>query len=209
MGSSNSYFCSNRARTSCPAELRKRRPRDGELSCAQSHLWEQPKAGILPSFWWRNKEKPVKKWHFVCTRKYTHMQSRKGRPFPCLSLLLLIFLLVTTQIKPPRAPTKPAILRAYRRAPGQQQQNEPFGTPAPLPYTDPGTVGPGPGDGTERAATPPTRPLARGHKQEHPSPTKLSALYSATTIHKVQTWSGTSESRGLTLNTCFASKSKA
>lgn len=31
------------------------------------------------------KNKPIEKWHLICRNKYTHTQSRKGRPCPCFS----------------------------------------------------------------------------------------------------------------------------
>lgn len=82
----------------------------------------------------KEQKKPVKKWHFICTHKYTHTQSRKGRPSPRFSPFAYFPISHNTNqtAKLTRPPNKSAILRVYRHAPWQHQPNEAFGMPAPL-----------------------------------------------------------------------------
>lgn len=176
----------------------------------------------------KEQKNPVKKWHFICTHKYTHTQSRKGRPSPRFSPFAYFPISHNTNqtAKLTRPPNKSAILRVYRRAPWQHQLNEAFGMPAPLrtqaqnrgsslvrsgSRTD--SQAPATGDGihthTEQLSILPTRLPAWVHKKDLPSPTNLPALYRATKIYKIQKLSGTLKSGLLMLSMWFATKLRA
>lgn len=92
----------------------------------------------------KEQKKPVKKWHFISTHKYTHTQWRKGRPSPCFSPFAYFPISHNTNqtAKLTSPPNKSAILRLYRRAPWQHQLNEAFGTPSPVLHADPQTAVP-------------------------------------------------------------------
>lgn len=92
----------------------------------------------------KEQKKPVKKWHLISTHKYTHTQSRKGRPSPCFSPFAYFPISHNTNqtAKLTSPPNESAILRLYRRAPWQHQLNEAFGTPSPVLHADPQTAVP-------------------------------------------------------------------
>lgn len=126
------------------AELWRGWLRDVELTVAHRITYESnPKQVYCPLFD-EGTKKPVKKWHLICTHKYTHTQSRKGRPSLCFSPFAYFPISHNTNqtAKLTRPPNKSAILWVYRRAPWQHQPNKAFGTPAPLPYADPWTAVP-------------------------------------------------------------------
>jgi len=101
-----------------------------ELTVAHRIPYESnPKQVYCPLFD-EGTKKPVTKWHLISTHKYTHTESRKGRPSPCFSPFAYFPISHNTNqtAKLPRAPNKSAILRAHSRTPWQHQPSEAFGT---------------------------------------------------------------------------------